>query len=98
MGSNETVIGHFSDDYVGLAKSRGANYFHIDDATWATLSPAQQEAVNIHLLDIAIGHGDRIVSATARGSVRVGSALEVELQYLYAHGYQWADDLSLVRG
>jgi len=96
-GSGETVLGHGTDDYVGLAQSRGASYFDIGD-TWNDLSPAQRWAANQRVLDAAIGNGDRIILATSRQNIRFPSVLADEIQYLASNGYTWLDDTTLVPG
>jgi RHS repeat-associated protein len=96
-GSGETVLGHYADDYIGLAQSRGASYFDIGDA-WNGLTPAQQWAANQRVLDAAIANGDRIILATARTNIRYPSALADEIQYLTGRGYVWLDDFTLVPG
>lgn len=98
-GSGETVLGHFGDDYIGLAQQRGASYFDIGDA-WAGLSDAQRWAANRRVLDTAISNGDRITLATNRTKIRPGSALAAEIEYLTgpAGAYQWLDDVTLIPG
>jgi hypothetical protein len=95
-GSGETVLGHYADDYIGLAQSRGASYFDIGDA-YNGLTPAQQWAANQRVLDAAISNGDRITLATSRLNVRPGSPLAREISYLTgpAGNYQWLDDVTL---
>ena len=96
-GSGETVLGHYADDYIGIAQQRGASYFDIGDA-WDGLTDAQRWAANRRFLDAVIASGDRITTATARGDIRYPSALADEIQYLIANGYQWVDDVTLVPG
>lgn len=96
-GSGETVLGHYADDYIGMAQQRGASYFDIGNA-WDGLSDAQRWAANQRVLDTAIANGDRISLATARSNIRYPSALADEIQYLTSNGYTWVDDLTLVPG
>ncbi len=96
-GSGETVLGHYGDDYIGLAQQRGASYFDIGDA-WDGLSDARRWAANQRVLDSAITNGDQITLATARTSIRYPSALADEIQYLTSNGYVWIDDVTLVPG
>ena len=98
-GSGETVLGHYADDYIGLAQSRGASYFDIGDA-YNGLTPAQQWAANQRVLDTAIANGDRITLATNRLNIRPGSPLAAEIEYLSgpAGGYRWLNNTTLVPG
>ena len=98
-GSGETVLGHYADDYVGLAQSRGASYFDIGDA-YNGLTGPQQWAANQRVLDAAIANGDRITMATSRLNIRPGSPLAQEIEYLTgpAGRYRWVDDTTLVPG
>ncbi len=97
--SGETVLGHYADDYIGLAQSRGASYFDIGDA-YSGLTPTQQWAANQRVLDAAISNGDRITLATSRLNIRPGSPLASEISYLTGStgNYQWLDDMTLVPG
>jgi len=96
-GSGETVLGHYADDYIGLAQQRGASYFDIGDARGG-LSDAQRWVANRRVLDAAVANGDRITLATARANIRYPSALADEIQYLTSNGYTWLDDVTLVPG
>ena len=93
------MLGHYADDYVGLAQTRGASYFDIGDA-YNGLSGPQQWAANQRVLDAAIANGDRIMLATGRLNIRPGSPLAKEIEYLTgpAGRYRWVDDTTLVPG
>lgn len=93
------MLGHYADDYIGLAQQRGASYFDSGDAMDG-LSDAQRWAANQRVLDTAIANGDRITLATSRTRIRPGSALAGEIEYLTgpAGGYHWLDDVTLIPG
>jgi hypothetical protein len=95
-GSGETVLGHYADDYIGVAQKRGASYFDIGGA-WDPLSSAQRTAANNHFLDKVIQAGDRITFATPKANIRVPSALADEVAYLRAHGYDWVSPTQMVK-
>ncbi len=93
-----TVLGHYSDDYIGLAKKLKANYFNIKPEVWAKMSEAEQWAANQKFLDEAIARGDDIILATPFQKAKKGSAFERELKYLQKKGYKpSADGKKMIR-
>jgi hypothetical protein len=96
-GSGETVLGHYADDYIGMAQNRGASYFDVGDA-WEGMSAAERTAANNHFLDRVIQSGDRVTFATPKANIRVPSALADEVSYLSQHGYRWVSPTQMVKG
>lgn len=91
-GSGETVLGPYRPDgggpsYIEVAKHNGASYFDIGDA-WDAASPTERLAANQHVLDMAIGNGDKVTLSTTFGKVGENTFTAAEIRYLEAHGYQ----------
>jgi RHS repeat-associated protein len=89
------VIGHNSDNYVGVGKRMGANYFDVPTAQWKAMTPAQQWAANRKFLDRQIARGADFYLATDPDKMRRGSALAREVGYLLRKGYVLNKDPAL---
>lgn len=85
--AGQTVIGKFPD-YVTLARRTDANYFSIPKPVWDDMSEAEHWAANQRFLDRAIARGDDFVLASDALTRSSGYYLK-ELQYLFAHGYEF---------
>jgi hypothetical protein len=85
------VIGHSTDNYVGIAQQLGAKYFYFGDA-WNALSEAERFALNQKFLDDVIAAGDDVMLATRRDLARAGSVTEWEINYLLSAGYRPTQD------
>ncbi|MBF0386173.1 MAG: hypothetical protein HQL27_09955 [Candidatus Omnitrophica bacterium] len=94
--TDKTVLGHFPD-YINKAKRMNASYFDIGKE-WNQLNKSGRKAVNKKFLDIIADKGDQIYLSNPKKTVKEGSALADELEYLTTEkGYQWINQWSLMK-
>lgn len=73
------MIGHWSDSYAGVAEQLGARYFSVANWPWAA---------NEAFLEKIVSSGGTFGLVTPLDSVRTGSTLEREIDYLKNKGYK----------
>ena len=86
-----SVIGAVGE-YEPLAQRLGANYFHMPESTWQSLSTADRWAFNKQFLDLAINRGDDFILATPISRARPLSYYAREIAYLAKNGYSLSTD------
>jgi hypothetical protein len=98
--TGKTVLGHFEDitgtgNYIDKAQRLNASYFDLGDV-FDTLSPAEQQAANLHFLDTISANGDNVLLSVPKTLIRPGSALQNEIEYLINNkSYQWVNQWAL---
>jgi RHS repeat-associated protein len=93
--SNNTILlGRYADGYVNLGGIVGANTFSIPQATWETMTAAQQLAANQAFLDAAIANNSTIMFSSNPALASASSGLGWEYQYLVQQGFKVVQDVN----